>query len=156
MATRRRLLIFEKKIMATGHTAIATIALKATPERVWKALTDPEEIRVYLFGTTTTSDWKKGGYIRYTGEWENKTYEDKGTIVDIRPNELLHTTYFSSMSGLEDKPENYANVIYKITPSGDGVILTIVQDNNRDEQSRDHSESNWKSVLATLKELVEK
>jgi uncharacterized protein YndB with AHSA1/START domain len=142
--------------MATKHTAISSVHLKASAERVWKALTDPEEIKVYLFGTTTTSDWKKGSSITYKGEWENQSYEDKGTIIEIKPNELLHTTYFSSISGMDDKPENYANVYYKIIPSENGVILTIVQDNNKDEKSRDHSESNWKSVLTTLKELVER
>jgi uncharacterized protein YndB with AHSA1/START domain len=141
--------------MSASTIAIATVALRATPERVWKALTDPAEIKQYLFGTTTTSNWKKGGSITYTGEWEGKSYEDKGTIIDIRPNELLHTTYFSSMSGREDKPENYANVIYKITPSDGQVILTIVQDNNKDEKSKEHSEQNWKMVLDSLKKLVE-
>jgi uncharacterized protein YndB with AHSA1/START domain len=142
--------------MPEPKIAIASVVLNASPERVWKALTDPEQIKEYLFGTKTTSDWKKGGPITYTGEWEGKKYEDKGKIIDIRPNELLHTTYFSSMSGKEDKPENYANVLYKITPSGNSVILTIVQDNNADEKSRDHSESNWKMVLDSLKKMVEK
>lgn len=142
--------------MPNPQIAIAAIFLNATPERVWKALTDPDQIKEYLFGTKTTSDWQKGSNITYTGEWEGKKYEDKGTIVDIRFNELLHTTYFSSMSGKEDKEENYANIIYKITPSGNGVILTIVQNNNADEKSREHSEGNWKMVLDSLKKLVEK
>lgn len=137
-------------------TATASISLNATPERVWKALTDPEEIKQYLFGTQTTSDWKKGSPITYSGEWEGKSYKDKGTIIEIKPNELLHTTYFSSMSGKEDKPENYSNVIYSITPSGNQTILTIVQDNNTDEKSRDHSQSNWNMGLQALKKLVEK
>jgi uncharacterized protein YndB with AHSA1/START domain len=133
-----------------------SVTLNATPERVWKALTDPEEIKQYLFGTKTKSDWKIGSPITYTGEWEGKSYEDKGVIVDLKPGELLHTTYFSSMSGKEDKPENYANVIYQIIPSGKQTVLSITQDNNADEKSRDHSEQNWKMVLQSFKELVEK
>jgi uncharacterized protein YndB with AHSA1/START domain len=138
-----------------GFTAIASILLKASPQRVWRALTDPADIREYLFGTTATSDFRKGSSITYTGEWEGKKYEDKGNIIEIRENEVLHTTYFSSMSGLEDKPENYNNVIYKIIPTEDQVILTVVQDNCRDEKTRDHSESNWQYVLQSLKKLVE-
>ena len=133
-----------------------TIDLKAPVSRVWKALTDPEQIRQYLFGTNAKSDWKVGSPITYSGEWEGKQYEDKGTIIEIRPNEYLHTTYFSHMSGREDIPENYANVLYRIIPSGNDTILTIVQDNNADERSRDHSEGNWNMVLGNLKELVEK
>ena len=142
--------------MATSLYAIASVLVHASPQRVWKALTDPEQIRQYLFGTNAKSDWKVGSPITYSGEWEGKQYEDKGTIIEIRPNEYLHTTYFSHMSGREDIPENYANVLYRIIPSGNDTILTIVQDNNADERSRDHSEGNWNRVLGNLKELVEK
>ena len=136
-------------------TSTASITLNATPERVWKALTDPVQIKQYLFGTDTHSDFKKGSPITYTGEWEGKKYEDKGIIVESIPNALLHTTYFSSMSGKEDKPENYANVYYRIEPTGKQTILTITQDNNADEKSRDHSQANWTMVLQGFKKVVE-
>jgi uncharacterized protein YndB with AHSA1/START domain len=137
-------------------TATASITVNATPERVWKALTDPAEIKQYLFGTDAKSDWKVGSSVTYTGEWEGKKYEDKGKVIESKPNKLLHTTYYSSMSGKEDKPENYSNVIYRIEPAGDQTILTIVQDNNTDEKSRDHSQANWNMVLQGFKKVVEK
>lgn len=139
----------------TNSTATASILLNATPQRVWEALTDPQQIKEYLFGTTTTTDWKKGSPITYTGEWEGKAYEDKGTIIDIQPEKLLHTTYYSSMSGKDDKPENYSNVIYKLDPEGDKTRLTITQDNAGDEASKEHSQNNWNMVLESLKKLVE-
>jgi uncharacterized protein YndB with AHSA1/START domain len=142
--------------MSDKLTAEASIKLNASPARVWKALTDPAEIKEYLFGTETKSDWKRGSDITYTGEWEGKAYEDKGKIIDIVPEKLLHTTYYSSMSGKEDKPENYANVIYKLTPDGQQTTLTITQDNNFSEESKEHSQSNWNQVLESLKKLVEK
>lgn len=140
----------------TNSTATASILLNATPQRVWEALTDPAQIKEYLFGTTTTTDWKKGSPITYAGEWEGKAYEDKGTIIDIQPEKLLHTTYYSSMSGKDDKPENYSNVIYKLDAEGDKTRLTITQDNAGDEASKEHSQSNWNMVLESLKKLVEK
>ena len=136
-------------------TATASITLNTTPERVWKALTTPAEIKQYLFGTDAHSNFKKGSSITYTGEWEGKKYEDKGTIIEAIPNALLHTTYFSSMSGKEDKPENYANVYYRIEPTGKQTVLTITQDNNADEKSRDHSQANWNMVLQSFKKVVE-
>ena len=36
-------------------------------------------------------------------------------MIDIVSEKLLHTTYWSSMGGKEDKPENYNNVIYVAT-----------------------------------------
>lgn len=140
----------------TNSTATASILLNATPQRVWEALTDPAQIKEYLFGTTTTTDWKKGSPITYTGEWEGKAYEDKGTIIDIQPEKLLHTTYYSSMSGKDDAPENYSNVIYKLDAEGDKTRLTITQDNAGDEASKEHSQNNWNMVLESLKKMVEK
>ncbi|MBL7698591.1 MAG: SRPBCC domain-containing protein [Chitinophagaceae bacterium] len=141
--------------MGDNLTATASITLNASPERVWKALTTPSEIKQYLFGTDTKSEWKKGSSITYTGEWEGKKYEDKGEIIEIVPNRLLHTTYLSNMSGKEDKPENYSNVIYRLEPTDAQTVLTITQDNNANEKSRDHSQANWNMVLQSLKKLVE-
>lgn len=136
-------------------TAHASITLNASPERVWKALTTPSEIKQYLFGTDAKSDWTEGSPITYTGEWEGKKYEDKGEIIELIPNELLHTSYFSSMSGKEDVPDNYSNVIYQLEATGKQTVLTISQDNNADEKSRDHSQANWQMVLQGLKKVVE-
>ena len=136
-------------------TATASITLNASPERVWPALTTPAENKQYLFGTDAHRTFKKGSPITYTGEWEGKKYEDKGMVIESIPNALLHTTYFSSMTGKEDKPENYANVYYRLEPTGKQTILTITQDNNADEKSRDHSQANWNMVLQSLKKLVE-
>jgi uncharacterized protein YndB with AHSA1/START domain len=133
-----------------------TLLIKAPVEKVWKALTDPEQIKQYLFGTTTETTWQKGSPITYKGEWQGKSYEDKGTIIDIIPGKLLHTTYFSSMSGKEDLPENYAHVVYKLEPKGNETLVLLTQDNVHSEEERKHLEQNWDMVLKGMKKLVEK
>ena len=130
--------------------------INAPVNKVWQALTDPALIKQWLFGTDTKTDWKKGSSIRYSGEWEGKKYEDKGKIIDIVPGKLLHTTYFSSMSGKEDRPENYANVMYEITPENGGSLVTISNDNIDDEKTQQHVRENWSMVLETMKKLLEK
>jgi uncharacterized protein YndB with AHSA1/START domain len=129
--------------------------INAPVSKVWQALTDPALIKQYLFGTETSSDWKKGSPITYTGVWEGKSYKDKGKIVDIIPERLLHTTYFSSMSGKEDKPENYANVIYEVKPSNGQSVITISQDNIENEEGVKHMKDNWGVVLDGMKKLLE-
>lgn len=142
--------------MSNNLSVTVTKDIQATPDQVWHALTDPAQIRQYLFGTDTVSDWKKGSPITYTGEWNGRQYTDKGTIIDIRPQELLHTTYWSSMGGKEDKPENYNNVIYKLEPHGDHTTISITQDNIGDEAGQQHMRENWGMVLDGMKELLEK
>jgi uncharacterized protein YndB with AHSA1/START domain len=139
-----------------GLVARQSIVIRAPPGRVWKALTDPALVREYLFGTEVSSDWKPGSPIRYRGVWEEKTYEDKGVVLRAEPGKLLETTYWSSMSGLADVPENYKMVRYDLTPEHGGTQLTVTQDNNTTEEERAHSEGNWRMVLEGLKKIVEK
>jgi uncharacterized protein YndB with AHSA1/START domain len=142
--------------MDRGLIARQSVPINAPPAAVWRALTDPDLIRQYLFGTEAISDWKEGSPIRYRGVWEGRSYEDKGVVLRAEPGKLLETTYWSSMSGLADAPENYKRVRYELTPRSGGTLLTVTQDNNATEEERSHSEGNWRMVLDGLKRVVEK
>ena len=141
--------------MKKDFIAMQSISIHASPDAVWDALINPATIKKYLFGTEAISDWKAGSQIIYRGIWEGKTYEDKGTILKIIPGKLLESSYWSGISGLEDIPENYKKVAYKIKPEENGVELTVTQDNNADEEEKTHSEQNWKMVLEGLKKILE-
>ena len=138
-------------------TATKSTTINATPEKIWEALTAPEIVEQYMFGADVVSDWQKGSPLIYKGEWEGKPYEDKGTILDIEPNKLLKTTYFSALGGLEDKPENYNTVTYELTSEAEGQTkLTVMQDNNPSQEAADKATENWGMTLNTIKELLEK
>ena len=141
--------------MSNKLTANASVKINANREKVWDALTNPDKIKQYFFGTNAISDWKKGSSLKFTGEWEGKTYEDKGTILDTQPGKLFRYTYWSSMGKLEDKPENYATVTYELVPAGNETILNVTQDNVPSQESKEHSEQNWQYVLGELKKFVE-
>jgi hypothetical protein len=85
-----------------------------------------------------------------------KKYEDKGTILDIVPQKIFKYSYWSSMSGIEDKPENYVIVTYELSGDDRSTVLKITQENIPDEKTRIHSEENWNKVLGDLKKLLEK
>ena len=141
--------------MNEKYTARVTTLILAPAARVWQVLTDPDQIQQYLFGTRAITNWQIGSPIRWKGEWQGKTYEDKGTILQVIPEKLLETTYWSSMSGLPDTPESYKKVAYQLTPTDEGTRLTLTQDNNTSEEDKIHSEQNWKMVLDGLRKLVE-
>ena len=141
--------------MKETFTAIAQITIRAGAARVWDALINPKLIKQYLFGTEVRSDWKVGSSITYSGVWEGKGYEDKGRILQLVPNKLLKATYWSSLSGKPDTPENYNTVTYELSQKEGETTLTITQDNNPSKESADHSAENWKRVLATMKDLLE-
>jgi len=142
--------------MKNNLTGAAGIWIDAPVSKVWEALTTPSIIRQYFFGTIAVSDWKEGCPIIFKGEWRGKNYEDKGTILKVEPQKLFRYTYWSSMSGVEDKPENYVTITYELTERNNGTYLSVKQENIRDEKMRQHSEENWNKVLADLKELLER
>lgn len=129
--------------MRKGLTARAEIIINSAPAKIWRALIDPKMIKQYLFGTEAISDWRVGSNITYKGVWQGKAYEDKGTILEMQPEKLLVSTYWSSMSGREDAPENYSTVTYKLEPQESGTKLIVTNDNHPSEEARQHSEQNW-------------
>ncbi len=141
--------------MKETYIARASTTIDAPASKVWEALTKPELIQQYLFGTQVTTDWRVGSPITYRGVWQGKAYEDKGKVVQIEHEKLILSTFWSSLEGLPDIPENYKNVRYELSPEGKGTRLTVVQDNNDTKEGADHSAANWSMVLAGLKKLVE-
>lgn len=142
--------------MKTGITGKVSIRIEATAAEVWKALTTPELIKQYFFNTNAVSEWKVGSPIFFRGEWQGKSYEDKGTIKEIIPQKFFRYSYWSSISGIEEKPENYVDITYSLTEENGGTTLVITQENIPDEKMREHSEENWNKVVEGLKDLVEK
>ena len=142
--------------MKSNITGKASITINAPTSKVWEALTTPSIIKQYFFGTDAISDWKVGSPLIFKGEWQGKKYEDKGTILESVQQKIFKYNYWSSMSGLEDKPENYVNVTYELSGNNDTTTVTITQENIPDEKMREHSEENWRKVISDLKKLLEK
>jgi uncharacterized protein YndB with AHSA1/START domain len=136
-------------------TAEVKMHLGASRDKVWEALTTPELIKKYFFGTNASSDWKVGSPIKFTGEWEGKTYEDKGVILVSKKPEVFSYSYWSSMSGMEDKEENYVEITYTLKEAGGGTDLAVTQTSIPGEEMKKHAEENWQKVLDGLKKLVE-
>jgi uncharacterized protein YndB with AHSA1/START domain len=141
--------------MTNTYTAQASITVNAPASKVWEALTKPELIKQYLFGTQVTTDWQVGSPITYEGMWEGKAYKDKGKVLQVEPEKLLVSTFWSALAGKPDLPENYQTVRYELSPEGSGTKLTLTQDNNATQADADHSTQNWQMVLDGLKKLME-
>jgi len=150
------LLHYKLLYMKSSIKADVSINIKGSRAAVWDALTNPDLIKEYFFGTNTTTTWEPGTAITFDGEWQGKSYQDKGTVLDYKEDDMLRYNYWSSMSGIEDKPENYAVITYTLTGQDDDVTLTVTQENIPDEKMKEHSMENWKKVLQGLKDLVEK
>jgi len=141
--------------MATDLIAKASEVIEAPVQNVWDALVDPKAIKQYMFGSTVTSEWRKGSPISWKGEWQGKAYEDKGVILEIEPGRTLKYSHFSPLSGQPDEPENYHNVTIELVEQDHATRVSLSQDNNPDEEAREHSAKNWETMLTGLKKYVE-
>lgn len=136
-------------------TAKVSTDIKAPPAEIWSALTDPDMIKRYFFGADVETDWEEGSPIRFKGQWDGKSFEDKGEILEVEPERRLSYTHWSGLSGKPDKPENYHHVTYQLEPKGDQTRVSIIQDGAESPQAQAASEKNWRMVLDGLKECVE-
>lgn len=136
--------------------ARANVEVDAPIDEVWNALVNPAKIKKYMFGTDVTSDWKEGSAITWKGEWEGKAYEDKGRILAIDPGKRLQYSHFSPLAGEPDVPGNYHTVTIVLSENNGRVTITLTQDNNKSQKSKEHSEQNWSMMLTGLKKFLER
>lgn len=134
----------------------SNINIQSTPAKVWDVLTNPEKIKGYLFGTEVLTDWSIGSPIVFQGEYNGQQYKDKGNVIDSKKNELLKYNYWSGFSGLEDKPENYSLVTYKIKNLDDNSVnFTWHQQGFSSEEGKCHTEKGLTKMLEQIKKLSE-
>ena len=133
-----------------------SIEINTEPHKVWDVLTNPEKIKIFLFGTETVTDWKIGSSIIFQGEYNGQKYKDKGNVLENIKNETLKYSYWSGFSGLEDKPENYSIVTYIIEKLDDNKAkFTWVQEGFPSKTGQQHTENSLFGMLEQIKKIAE-
>ena len=138
-----------------GLEAVARVEIAATPERVWTALTDPDQVAQYMMGSRVASDWIPGHPSTWSGELEGKPYQDKGQVLTAESGQLLEVTHFTPLAGDEDLPENYHTLRYTLSPSGDSTVVSLTQDGCKSQEQAEQFSQNWQSMLDGLKKVAE-
>jgi uncharacterized protein YndB with AHSA1/START domain len=143
----------------SDHVATAQTDVAAAPERVWAALTEPEQIAAYMDGSNVTTTWEVGSPITWDGEYEGREYQDKGEVLTYDEPNVLSVTHYSPMMGQPDEPENYHTLVYTLTatgPADDQVThLDLKQDGNESDEQAEQFSKHWQQMLDGLKALVE-
>ncbi len=140
-----------KDLIAESSTTI-----NADPKSLWDVLTNSEKIKKYLYGTQTDTNWEENSPIVFSGEYEGQRYEDKGNVLKNEPYNLLQYNYWSSFSGMDDLPENYAIISYHIEPIDDSTVrFTWHQQGFASEEGKCHTQDGLATMLEKIKELAE-
>jgi uncharacterized protein YndB with AHSA1/START domain len=111
-------------------------------------------------GTKIETDWEIGHPITFRGEWQGKSFTDRGEIQSLSEAHELSFTHWSDKDGSGKRPPSYHLVKYALEPAGQGTRVTLSQFNEGEEQSIDartraEFEKNWTMMLEGLKTAVE-
>ncbi len=136
-------------------TAQVDRVIAAAPE-IWRALTTPAPLKQFFFDADIVTSWKVGSPIRVKGEFNGKTYEDKGDIVAFDPPRQLSFSHWSALSEQADTRANDHLVSFDLKPQGAATKVTLTQAKltggaaASDAEHRADYEKNWTSVLDGL------
>lgn len=129
------------------------VAIEAPPERVWKALTDPDLTEQYYFGTRVESDWSPGGEIRYRNS--EGGVDVAGEIVEYDPPRRLTTTFKPAWApAMEGVPPS--TVSWEVRESGGGSRLTLRHAGfDWSAPGADMVDGGWQQTMPAVKQVVE-
>jgi uncharacterized protein YndB with AHSA1/START domain len=128
------------------------IYIKTTPERLWEAITDPEQRAKYNFGMGVQSDWTTGSTYVSTADLAPGPLAE-GVNVEVDPPRRLVQT-FTALWGEDVKAEGESRVTWEIEQIEDSCRLTVVHDQLR-EGANDQLFGGWPMILSGLKTWLE-
>jgi uncharacterized protein YndB with AHSA1/START domain len=134
-----------------GDTAVFEIFIKTTPERLWEAITDPEQRTKYSFGVATNSDWSEGSSYDAAVPGVVEIATGENLVVD--PPRLLVQS-FTGLWSEEVKAIGATRVTWEIEPVGSSCRLTVVHD-QLPERVNAEIYGGWPMILSGLKTLLE-
>ena len=102
---------------------VYSVLIRATPDRIWRAITDGFETERYYYGTRVDSDWSVGGRITYV--YPDGSLAADGEVIEIDPPRRVLMSFHPRWSP-EIEAEGPVRMAWKIEPAGDGVSKLTV------------------------------
>ena len=109
-------------MLAPDH--VYSVLIRATPDRIWRAITDGVETERYYYNTRVDSDWSVGGRITYA--YPDGSLAADGEVIEIETGRRVLMSFHPRWSP-EIEAEGPVRMAWEIEPAGDGVSkLTVV------------------------------
>jgi uncharacterized protein YndB with AHSA1/START domain len=127
--------------------------IRTTPEKLWKALIDPEFTRRFWNETWQDCEWKPGATWRLM--IPDGRVADAGEVVEIEPQRRLVLRWRNEFMP-ELREEGYSRMTYEIEKKGESVKLTVIHEMERGGSKLiDAVSGGWPMILSSLKSLLE-
>jgi uncharacterized protein YndB with AHSA1/START domain/DNA-binding transcriptional ArsR family regulator len=115
----------QETAMTDKPSHVYTVLIKATPERVWQAITDPAYTREYFFRSSVHSDWTVGAKVSYS--YDDGTVVLDGEVLEVEPPHRLVTT-FNAIWDDATRADPPSRVTWLLEPVGEATRLTVTHD----------------------------
>ena len=127
--------------------------IRTTPERLWSALTDANQMKEYWFGMHIKTEWKTGA------EWQmifpDGQVADRGEILELERPKRIQLKWRNEFRP-ELKAEGFALCTLEIEPVGAAVRLTITHTIERADSNFIRAVAGgWPKIVSNLKSLLE-
>lgn len=132
-------------------TAVFEVFIKTTPERLWEAITDPEQRAKYNFGVGVRSEWTPGS--RYESGVPGVVDVAAGENLVVEPPRLLVQS-FDALWSDDVKAQGTTRVTWEIEPVGSSCRLTVTHD-QLPAGANAELYGGWPMILSGLKTLLE-
>lgn len=127
------------------------VFIRTTPQKLWRALTEPEFTRQYFHGTEIRSKLKKGEPFLSTLADGTKMVD--GEVLECDPpNRLVHTWRAHWSPDLSDE---LSTVSYLIEQKGEVCKLTVIHELDGAPKTANSVKGGWPIIVSSLKTLLE-
>jgi len=129
------------------------IYIRATPERIWQALTNSDLVKRYYFGSVIESDFRAGSPLVYK-QPDTGRVDITGEVIEADPpRKLVHTFSVGWDEDVHDPP---TRVTWEITPAGEASRVAVTHDGFTEEnETFAQTKGGWPMILSGLKTLLE-
>lgn len=122
---------------------------------MWAAVTLPEHVRQWQYGSELSNDWIVGHSIRFSALWQGETFEQWGTVEEFSTPRRLRYSLFAPRPGLEERPENYFSMIYGLTDVDGATKVSFTHEDPREREDVEEESDEENPVLTQLRVVAE-
>ena len=128
----------------------------ATPERLFRAFTDPEELaKWYAPGEMTAEihDWEPepGGALSISMLDEDGSHDAEGSFTEVVENKRLVHTW--TWTHVDDPVET--RITIEFVPVGDGTEVIMTHEGHPDAKTTEENAGGWSGVFDNLASVLE-
>lgn len=143
--------------MVNDLVVTRSVVLNASPARVWEALTHPGMTKQYMYNCEVSSNWEAGGSVRWKGNYNGRTLDEAGEVMEVIPGKLLKYSGFDRLAEGDISRDGNIYITHELIPYGSKTkLLTTLEHFEGDESRAEYAAQQWDfEILPRLQTLVE-